>query len=178
MRPRTWPLRREHAAGLAALVLIGGAIAAPALADQPAGTVATTTTRLDGVPPSSYPGTDAAYSFTWGSGIQSQSIAVTPTWHANQTTQYGLVVQRYVLSDSSGIEANDQAGVSVVIGDPDTLRVSAELLYGAFTKYPTRFNGSLDVTGATGHFKYDAAFAQTGINGSPSAEDHRITTAG
>jgi len=101
-----------------------------------------------------------------------------PTWHANPTTQYGLVVERYVLSDSRGVEARDQAGVNAIVGDPDTIRVSAELLYGAFTNFPGRLNGSLDVTGATGHFKYEAAFAQTGIDGSPAAADHRITTAG
>lgn len=118
------------------------------------------------------------HEFTWGSGIESQSTDVMPTWRANDMTQYGLVAERYVLRDSTGVTADDRAGFAVFIGDPDTVQVHAELLYGGFTNYPTHVDGALDVTGAVGHFKYDAGFVQTGINGAPSAADHRINTAG
>ena len=126
----------------------------------------------------SYPGADVTHAFTWGNGIESQSTELMPTFRVNGTTEYGLVTERYVLRDPTGVTATDRAGLSVLIGDPDTVQINAKLLYGGFTNNPTRLDGSLGVTGAAGHFKYDAAIAQTGIDGSPSAEDHRISIAG
>jgi len=179
MRPRTWRLRRAHAAGLATIAVACGFAATAAFSDQRApGNFAAASTRVADVTPTSYPGLLASYDFTWGNGVESQAADLTPTWRANKVTQYGLVVERYVLTDGTGTTANDQAGVNVIVGDADTFQVRGELLYGAFTNYPTRLNGSLDVAGASGHFKYDAGFVQTGINGAPAAADHLINTAG
>ncbi|MBV8366208.1 MAG: hypothetical protein JO194_06885 [Candidatus Eremiobacteraeota bacterium] len=117
------------------------------------------------------------YDFGWGNGQSWELSALDPRWHANATSIYGIIAERYVLHDPNGFAIDQRIGVSADIGDIDTVEVRIRALNSQYRGYPAQFNGALDVIGSVRHFRYEAGISQTGIEGAPSAQVDLITTA-
>jgi len=119
-----------------------------------------------------------AYQFGWGNGQTWHLAGLYPSWHANGTSQYGVIGERYVLADPSGVVGDDRVGVSAAFGDVDAFQVRIRALSSQYAGYPAQFNGALDVLGSVRHFRYAAGVSRTGIESAPSAQVDLITTAG
>lgn len=118
------------------------------------------------------------YQFGWGNGQSWHLSVINPRWRANDTSQYGIIGERYVLADAAGSVVDDRYGVTAALGDADTMQVRIRALSSQFTGQTQQFNGSLDLLGALHHFRYEAVASLTGIDGAPSAQVDLITTAG
>lgn len=118
------------------------------------------------------------HQFTWGDGIESHVTGVNPMWRANASAQYGVIAERYVLADYYGTIADDRIGVVGAFGDVDTTQLRVRVVHARFTSQTDRLDSSLDFVGTNKHFRYQAAFATTGLDGAPAAQDNLINTAG